>query len=250
VIVIGAGVLGLCSAAELAARGHAVTVIDPGGPNASAVAAGMIAPAMESLLEETTPERAALLRRARDRWPAFAETHGLKLRREGAEWRGEDAEAALDRMRALGFEAQAIDGSVRTSEDWRVDVGPGLTALARVPGVSVVRATVARVSGDSRRWRVEAGDGRVWFTPSVVVATGAAATAVSGGVSAIVQPATLTAASAAVIHRIIVIPLRIQRREGNDRRMRRVPDCPIERGNGTRKKAPAVRPGLSVRLER
>lgn len=174
VIVIGAGVLGLCSAAELAARGHAVTVIDPGGPNASAVAAGMIAPAMESLLEETTPERAALLRRARDLWPAFAEMHGLKLRREGAEWRGDDAPAALDRLAALGFEAEAIDGGVRTSEDWRVDVGPGLTALARMPGVSVVKATVARISGDSRRWRVEAADGRVWFTPSVVVATGAA----------------------------------------------------------------------------
>jgi glycine oxidase len=193
VIVIGAGVLGLCSAAELAARGHAVTVIDPGGPNASAVAAGMIAPAMESLLEETTPERAALLRRARDLWPAFAEMHGLKLRREGAEWRGDDAEGALDRMRALGFEAEAIDGGVRTSEDWRVDVGPGLTALARVSGVSVVRATVARVSGDSRRWRTEAGDGRVWFTPSVVVATGAAAAveglppAVAGRIAAI-QP--------------------------------------------------------------
>ena len=174
VIVIGAGVLGLCSAAELAARGHAVTVIDPGGANASAVAAGMIAPAMESLLEETTPERAALLRRARDLWPAFAETHGLKLRREGAEWRGEDAEAAVNRLIALGFRAETSDGGLRTPEDWRVEVGPGLAALARVPGVSVVRATVARVSGDSRRWRVEAGDGRVWFTPSVVVATGAA----------------------------------------------------------------------------
>ncbi len=173
VIVIGAGVLGLCSAAELAARGHAVAVIDPGGSNASAVAAGMIAPAMESLLEETTPERAALLRRARDLWLGFAEAHGLKVRREGAVWRGDDAEAALDRLAALGFEAEAIDGGVSTLEDC-VDVGPGLAALARVPGVSVVRATVARLSGDTRRWRVEAGDGRVWFTPSVVVATGAA----------------------------------------------------------------------------
>lgn len=178
-IVIGAGVLGLCSAAELAARGHAVTVVDPGGANASAVAAGMIAPAMESLLEETTPERAALLRRARDLWPAFAQTHGLKVRREGAEWRGDDAEAALSRLKALGFEAEAIDGGVRTLEDWRVDVGPGLAALSRVPGVSIVRATVSRLSGDSRRWRVEAADGRVWFTPSVVVATGAA-TAIEG----------------------------------------------------------------------
>ena len=192
-IVIGAGVLGLCSAAELAARGHAVTVIDPGGPNASAVAAGMIAPAMESLLEETTPERAALLRRARDLWPAFAETHGLKVRREGAEWRGDDAPAALDRLAGLGFEADAVGGGLRTPEDWRVDVGPGLAALARVPGVSVVRATVTRLSGDTRRWRVEARDGRVWFTPSVVVATGAAAaieglpTAVAERVAAI-QP--------------------------------------------------------------
>ena len=42
VIVIGAGVLGLASAAELSARGLSVIVIDAGGPNASSVAAGMI----------------------------------------------------------------------------------------------------------------------------------------------------------------------------------------------------------------
>lgn len=184
VIVIGAGVLGLCSAAELAGRGHAVTVIDPGGANASAVAAGMIAPAMESLLEETTSERAALLRRARDLWPAFAETNGLKVRQDGAEWRGEDPDNAMSHLEALGFEAQAIEGGLRTSEDWRVDVGAGLAALSRVPGVSIVRATVSRLSGDSKRWRVEAGDGRVWFTPSLVVATGAAA-AIEGLPSAV-----------------------------------------------------------------
>lgn len=185
-IVIGAGVLGLCSAAELAARGHAVTVVDPGGPNASVVAAGMIAPAMESLLDETTPERAALLRRARDLWPAFADTHGLIVRDEGAEWRGNDADAALDRLRALGFEAHTTQAGLRTSEDWRVDVGAGLAALARVPGVSIVRATVSRLSGDAKRWRVEAGDGRVWFTPSIVVATGVAA-AIEGLPSAVAE---------------------------------------------------------------
>ncbi|MGV9009891.1 NAD(P)/FAD-dependent oxidoreductase [Brevundimonas sp.] len=175
VIVIGAGVLGLCSAAELAARGHAVTVIDPGGANASAVAAGMIAPAIESLLEETTPERAALLRRARDLWPAFTETHGLRLHREGAEWRGDDAETAIVGLRSLGFKAEAVSGGLLTSEDWRVDVAATLAALKRVPGVSVVQARASRLSGAARRWRVEADDGRIWFTPTVVLATGAAA---------------------------------------------------------------------------
>ncbi|MGZ9098111.1 MAG: NAD(P)/FAD-dependent oxidoreductase [Brevundimonas sp.] len=173
VIVIGAGVLGLCTAAELGARGHAVTVIDPGGPNASAVAAGMIAPALESLLEDLTPERAALLRRARDLWSPFAETHGLKLHREGADWRGPDAGAAIARLEALGFAASPARGGLTTPDDWRVDVSAALKALARAAGVTIARGQVARLSGDARRWRIEGDDGRVWFSPTVVLATGA-----------------------------------------------------------------------------
>ncbi|HEX8662128.1 MAG TPA: FAD-dependent oxidoreductase, partial [Brevundimonas sp.] len=173
VIVIGAGVLGLCTAAELGARGHAVTVVDPGGPNASAVAAGMLAPALESLLDDLSPDRAALLKRARDLWPAVAEAHGLKLHRDGADWRGPDAAEALDRLRRLGFDARPAKGGLTTPEDWRIDVGSTLTALARAPGVSVVRGRVMRLAGEGRRWRVEAGDGRVWFSPTVVLATGA-----------------------------------------------------------------------------
>lgn len=172
-IVIGAGVLGLCTAAELGARGHAVTVIDPGGPNASAVAAGMIAPALESLLETLPPERAALLKRARDLWPAVAEAQGVKLHRDGADWRGPDAASAIEHLRGLGFDARPVEGGLTTADDWRVDVGPALTALARAQGVSVVRGKVARLAGEGRRWRVEAGDGRVWFSPTVVLATGA-----------------------------------------------------------------------------
>lgn len=174
VIVIGAGVLGLCTAAELAGRGHAVTVIDPGGPNASSVAAGMLAPALESLLEDLTPEQAGLLKRARDLWPAFAEAHGLALHREGAEWRGPDAAAAVDRLRQLGFDARATPTGLITPDDWRVEPGPALAALARTAGVSVVRGRVARLAGDARRWRVEADDGRIWFAPTVVLASGAA----------------------------------------------------------------------------
>lgn len=175
VIVIGAGVLGLCTAAELAARGHAVTVVDPGGPNASSIAAGMIAPALESLPEDVTTDRAALLKRARDVWPAFAEAHGLALLREGADWRGPDPEAAVARLLALGFEARLTRGGLTTSDDWRMEVAPALKALARTPGLVMVRGQVVRLTGDARRWRVEASDGRVWFSASVVLATGAGA---------------------------------------------------------------------------
>lgn len=173
VIVIGAGVLGLCTAAELAGRGHAVTVLDPGGPNASSIAAGMIAPALESLLEEVSIDRAALLRRARDLWPDFAETRGLNLLREGADWRGADAGGVVARLRALGFDARQNPNGLTTPDDWRIEVAPALKALARTPGLSMVRGQVVHLSGDARRWRVEASDGRVWFSPTVVLATGA-----------------------------------------------------------------------------
>ncbi|MCS6625632.1 FAD-binding oxidoreductase [Roseibacterium beibuensis] len=179
VIVIGAGVLGLCTAAELAGRGHAVTVIDPGGPNASSVAAGMLAPALEALLEDMTPEQAGLLKRARDLWPAFAEAHGLSLHREGAEWRGPDAAAAVTRLRELGFEAKAMRQGLLTPDDWRIEPGAAMTLLSRTAGLSVVRGRVARLAGDARRWRVEADDGRTWFAPTIVLATGAA-TAIPG----------------------------------------------------------------------
>lgn len=174
-IVVGAGALGLCTAAELAGRGHAVTVLDPGGVNASSIAAGMLAPALESLLDDLSPDRAALLKRARDLWPAFAEAHGLALHREGAEWRGPDASAAIARLHSLGFEAKAIRDGLTTSDDWRVEPATALAALARAVGVTPVRGRVARMTGDARRWRVEAEDGRTWFAPTVVLATGAAA---------------------------------------------------------------------------
>lgn len=192
VIVIGAGVLGLCVAAELAWRGHAVTVIDPGGVNASAVAAGMIAPAMESLIEALPAERAALLTRARDQWPAFAEAHTLSLKREGAEWRGPDADEAMAHLKAMGFKVEATQEGVFTPDDWRIDAASTLTALARTPGVATVRGKVARLTGEARRWRVEAEDGRVWFTPTVVLATGVAAAieGLPGSVAALIEAIT------------------------------------------------------------
>lgn len=175
VIVIGAGVLGLCTAAELADRGHAVTVIDPGGVNASSVAAGMLAPALECLSDNAAPDRVALLTRARDLWPAFAARHGLTVHRDGVEWRGPDAASAIARLKASGFSARPAPGGLVTPDDWRVEAGPALQALSRVSGVTPVRAAVSRVAAAGGRWRVELSDGRAWFPATIVLATGVAA---------------------------------------------------------------------------
>ena len=54
IVVAGAGAVGGTLAYVLARAGHSVTVIDPAasGANASGVAAGMLAPAFEALLDE------------------------------------------------------------------------------------------------------------------------------------------------------------------------------------------------------
>lgn len=174
VIVVGAGVLGLCTAAELAARGHAVTVIDPGLPNASSVAAGMIAPALESLLEDAGPERAALLRRARDLWPAFAAREHLTLHLEGADWRGPGAEGQVSRLRALGFRADPDDHGLTTPDDWRVEPGPALERLAIAPGLAVLKGQASAVAHQAGAWTVRTEDGLAVSAAVLVLATGAA----------------------------------------------------------------------------
>lgn len=167
--------LGLCSAAELGARGHAVTVIDPGGANASSAAAGMIAPVLECLSDEAQPGRAALMLRARDLWPEFSARFGINLHRDGAEWRGPDPDAALARLAALGIPASRTPEGLFTADDWRVEVGQALHRLSQAPGVTLIPATAARLFAEARRWRVQAAGGRTWFAPTVVVATGVAA---------------------------------------------------------------------------
>ena len=109
VTVAGAGVFGLACALELARRGAAVTVCDPAPPDtsASAIAAGMLAPALEAALDPAMNGRFALLRQARDLWPEFAaDLAGLRLFRDGARFRGDGAwlgkvEAALQTAGAV-----------------------------------------------------------------------------------------------------------------------------------------------------
>ena len=174
ILVIGAGVLGLCTAAELARRGHGVTVVDPGGLNASAVAAGMIAPAMESAVDDLSPQHAALLRRARDAWADFAAATGVRLDRDPAEWRGGNVEVLAGRLAALGFE-QACDrqsGRLTTREDWKVEPAQALAALSL--GLRVLEGHATALSRTDGRWRVETTAGPV-EADQVVLATGAGA---------------------------------------------------------------------------
>ena len=175
IAVIGAGVLGLSVAAELRARGRAVWVIDPGGANASSVAAGMIAPAMESLLDpwEADPVgRAAVLREARDLWPEFAARHGIALIRDGVDWIGPDADGVVAQLAALGFAAERTVTGAFCPEDWRIDPVAALAALGQ--GGERLEGRVAAVQPHGAGWHLTLTHGREVLARSVVLATGTA----------------------------------------------------------------------------
>ena len=83
VVVAGSGVTGLAVALALARRGAKVRVCDPAplGDNASGVAAGMLAPAFEAVLDPLSAGHFELLKAARDLWPGFAP---VEIARDGA----------------------------------------------------------------------------------------------------------------------------------------------------------------------
>lgn len=148
VLVAGAGAFGLASALALADAGCHVTVCDPGGPNASSVAAGMIAPVFEAVLDDAVRDHFDLLMGARDLWPGFAERAGVFLDRSGGLAVGDDGwlDDLATRFNALhewpteigGATARALapglsdayDRALLTREDWRIDAATALKALA------------------------------------------------------------------------------------------------------------------------
>lgn len=174
IVVLGAGVLGACTAARLALSGREVTLVDPGGDNASSIAAGMIAPAMESLLDGADAGRARLLRAARDLWPDFAAGTGVDLHRDGAVWRGADAPARAVALRALGFEAVERAGEMFTPDDWRIDPEPALATLTATAGVHRRKGRASRLAPGSGGWALHLEDGDVLTAAAVVVAVGVA----------------------------------------------------------------------------
>lgn len=179
VMVAGAGALGLSAALALADAGFAVRVCDPAEqPNASAVAAGMLAPVFEAALDPATAGDLDLLLAARNLWPAFAARAGVAIDRSGTAAVGPEAWLADIRVRLarLGLRGMDLPRSMLDDlapgiapqmqgllvrEDWRLEPPTALKALwraARAAGVEFVEAAVG-----------ERGD-----TDWLVIATGAA----------------------------------------------------------------------------
>ncbi len=165
VVVLGGGAFGWSCALRLARDGAHVLLVDAGGmPSASAVAAGMLAPGSEAVLDGAGPP--ALLDAARDLWAAADLPPGA-LVREGAlhlvaATDAADRAAALARVGALaepldgGALAAALPPGVRAADgdvgfrlpgDWRLASQPALAALeAQAHAAGVRRGRVARLS--------------------------------------------------------------------------------------------------------
>jgi glycine oxidase len=199
VAVVGGGVLGFSTALSLARAGARVVLYEAHtlGDNASGVAAGMLAPAFEAVLDPVSAGRFHLLRAARDHWPSFLEALELApaLDRSGALWaaRPGDEDRLADICRSLtgeGASAEALSpaqirilhpglagdvvGGVLTPEDWLLDpmsLLPAMRGAFQRLGGALVQARV-EPSGD-----VIQVDGVALRADAVVLAAGAEASA-------------------------------------------------------------------------
>ncbi len=161
VCIAGAGVLGLAAAAVLARRGVGVLLVDPrlGFPNASSVAAGLLAPVGEALFDPAAAPHAALLRAARGLWDDFAADVAIALATDGALIPA----ALIGEAEALGARLQRRDEWAWVADD--IQVADPAAALARM------EAAVVHAGGRIERRAVRAED---WSThDAVVLAAGA-----------------------------------------------------------------------------
>jgi glycine oxidase len=210
VVIAGGGVIGTAIAWRAALAGLSVVVVDPeAGDAASLVAAGMLAPASESLFGEGELLRLNLL--ALRRFPDFAAEleaatgDQVGLRREGTLAIAYDAGdyAALMRLtafrRSAGLDAEELDsracrklepfltpdvhGGVRFGSDWSVDnrrYTAALRSAACAAGARIVRGCVAEVNRrDGGGWSVRLADGGL-DCAQVVVAAGSRTGEIAG----------------------------------------------------------------------
>jgi glycine oxidase len=173
ITVAGAGALGLTTALALADAGARVTVFDPGpaGDNASGVAAGMLAPAFEAVLDASAAPHFELLMAARNLWPALEARIGVTVDRSGAVAVGDDDFLARvdGGLRGLGLHptelqrgalaglapglAEAWGRGLLVREDWRIEASSTLAALRRAAteaGVEFRQATATGFEGAER----------------------------------------------------------------------------------------------------
>ena len=147
VAVIGAGIIGLSCAWELARRGRRVTLFDKGQPGlgASYAAAGMLGPAYEAAADPVAhPGMYDLCLQSSKAWPAFAEAlqraSGYTIGYQRGETiavnvPGENAEqldALGDALSARGLAFEELDGeALRTRER---SLSPDIARALLIPG--------------------------------------------------------------------------------------------------------------------
>jgi glycine oxidase len=182
ITVAGAGALGLTTALALAEAGCEVAVFDPAGPqgNASSVAAGMLAPVFEAVLDPMARDHLDLLIAARNLWPDLEARLGVDIDRAGAVAVGDAAFLARAEagVRALGLHptllprgalaamapglAEAFGDGVLTREDWRIDPSQAMAALRRAGAAAgvVFHARAATGFEGAERLVIATGAGR------------------------------------------------------------------------------------------
>jgi glycine oxidase len=152
VLIAGGGAIGLACAVVLAREGHRVVLADPSrrGANASGVAAGMLAPAFESVLDPVSKGLFGLLRAGREAWLDILPSGDFEgLSRAGALWvpcaSGISAEEMGEAFHAIEARSQIVTAKAAqalspgldprgaaclfTPEDWHLDVGKVLAWL-------------------------------------------------------------------------------------------------------------------------
>ena len=144
VVIVGGGALGSAAGFALAEAGCEVTIVDQTRvPNASRVAAGMLAPAMEVALDPIATPHAELLKRARAAWPAFAERAAVSLSERGAWALGSEAFAngVRERLEAAGFRVGSRD--IPAARAAAPGLGAGVQAGVFSPEDAVLDAPAA-----------------------------------------------------------------------------------------------------------